>query len=195
MSPITHFFIGWVVFEQRLKSDRDKALVCLAGVVPDLDGLGIVVDFVTRVFGWPETNYYQTYHHLLGHGLPAVLLISLFAAANARQRFRVAAFAFMAFHLHLLCDLFGARGSTAEDIWPIYYFSPISSAMELSWRHQWSLVGWQNMLLSMLLLAAIMVRATARGYSPLGLVSRAGDAVFVAVLRHWRLRVCSVFDR
>ena len=39
------------------------ALVIAAGVLPDLDGLGIV-------FGW---RFYQRHHRILGHGLPVTL--------------------------------------------------------------------------------------------------------------------------
>ena len=110
--------------ESRLIATRDKALVCLAGLAPDLDGLGIVVDFVTRLSGSPETNYYQDFHRLVGHGLPAALVISGVAASLGLARMRVAFFAFIAMHLHFLCDLIGSRGTTAEDIWPIYYLEP-----------------------------------------------------------------------
>ena len=193
MNPITHFLVGWVALEKRLESKRDKALVCLAGVVPDFDGMGIGIDFVTRTVHWAQTDYYQEYHRMLGHGLPAALVIAAAAAAMARQRMRVAVLAFIAVHLHFLCDLLGSRGSTAEDIWPIYYLAPVSSAAELSWSYQWPLVGWQNMLLSVCLLLATMARATVRGYSPVCLVSVAGDAMFVATLRQWRLRLGGLF--
>lgn len=69
MSPITHFFVSWVALERSVTSKRDKTLVCLAGVAPDIDGLGIVIDFFTRVLGLPETNYYQDWHRMRAHGL------------------------------------------------------------------------------------------------------------------------------
>ncbi|UUZ50235.1 metal-dependent hydrolase [Massilia sp. B-10] len=71
MSPITHFLVGWTALERFQASRRDKALVVLAGVLPDVDGLGIVADFITRTLGWAETNYYQQFHRMVGHGLPA----------------------------------------------------------------------------------------------------------------------------
>ena len=81
MSPITHFLVGWTALEFYQVSRRDKALVALAGIAPDLDGLGIVVDFATRTLGLPETDYYQTFHRVYGHGLAAALLIAAVAAA------------------------------------------------------------------------------------------------------------------
>lgn len=195
MSPITHFMVGWVGLERFQASRRDKALVVLAGLAPDLDGLGIVVDFATRALGLPETDYYQSFHRMFGHGLPAAVIIAAVAGALGRRFFWVASWAFISVHLHFLCDLLGSRGTTAEDIWGIYYFAPFTTAYELSWSGQWPLVGWQNMAISAVLLGIVMMRATTLGYSPVGLLSERADAVFVATLRAWRQRVLSVVGR
>ncbi len=195
MSPITHFLVGWVGLERLQASRRDKALVVLAGLAPDLDGLGIVVDFTTRALGLPETDYYQTFHRMYGHGLPAAVIIAAVAGALGVRRFRVASWAFISVHLHFLCDLLGSRGTSAEDMWGIYYFAPFTTAYELSWSGQWPLVGWQNMAISAVLLGIVMMRATTLGYSPVGLLSRGADAVFVVTLRRWRERVLSVVGR
>lgn len=195
MSPITHFLVGWVGLERLQASPRDKALVVLAGLAPDLDGLGIVVDFATRALGLPETDYYQSLHRLYGHGLPAVVIIAAVAGALGVRRFGAAFWAFVSVHLHFLCDLLGSRGSTVEDIWGIYYFAPFTTAYELSWSGQWPLVGWQNMALSAALLGIVMARATTLGYSPVGLLSERADAVFVVTLRAWRQRMQSVVGR
>jgi len=49
MSPITHFLMGWAVANSAPSLDkRERALVTWASVVPDVDGLGIVADWVTR---------------------------------------------------------------------------------------------------------------------------------------------------
>lgn len=191
MNPITHMLVGWVALESRLAKTRDKALVCLAGLAPDLDGLGIVVDFVTRNTGAADTNYYQDFHRLLGHGLPAALVISAVAAAWAHSKLRVAALAFLAVHLHFLCDLAGSRGATVEDLWPIYYLEPLSSSVLLSWQYQWQLVGWQNMVISMALMFVAFARATVSGYSPVIIFNSAADAVFVSVLRKWKAQLSS----
>lgn len=188
MNPITHFMVTWVVFERQVAETRDKALVCLAGVAPDVDGIGIVADFATRRLGLPETNLYQEYHRVLGHGLLGAVIISGVAAAFASRRILVGVLAFLAVHLHFLCDIIGSRGSTAADNWPIYYFAPMSLEHKLAVSWQWPLVGWQNLLISALLMCFIFWRATITGYSPVSIVSREGDAVFVEVLRRWRKR-------
>ncbi|MBC5768156.1 metal-dependent hydrolase [Ramlibacter albus] len=186
MSPITHFLVGWVALERLQASPRDKALVALAGVAPDLDGVGIVVDFATRTFGLPETNYYQEFHRMYGHGLPAAVVIAAMCAALATRRAMVLGCAFVAVHLHFLCDLIGSRGSTPQDIWGIYYLAPLSPKPEFAWAGQWPLVGWQNMVITALLLAWTFARATRTGYTPLALVSARADAELVATLRRWR---------
>ena len=192
MSPITHFLVGWTALEKYQASRRDKALVVLAGLAPDLDGLGIVVDFATRAFGLPETDYYQSFHRMYGHGLAAAIVIAAVAGAFGRRRLLVGLCALLSVHLHFLCDLLGSRGSTPEDIWGIYYFAPFTTAYEVSWAGQWPLVGWQNMAISAALLAIVMAQATAVGYSPLGFLSERADAAFVATLREWRRRARSV---
>lgn len=186
VSPITHFLAGWVLLERGVATYRDKALVCLAGVAPDVDGLGIVIDFTTRTLKLSPTNYYQEYHRMLGHGLPAALVFAGLAAAAASSRVRVAALALLAVHLHLLCDVLGSRGTTVEDTWPVYYFAPLSMRPEIAWQHQWPLVGWENMAISAALIALLMFRATVTGYSPVALVSARADRVFVGVVRRWR---------
>lgn len=186
MSPITHFLVGWTVLERFHASNRDKAIVVFAGLAPDIDGIGIVIDFMTRTLGLAETNYYQDYHRLLGHGLPFALLLSLLAAAISIERRRVALSSFVCIHLHFLCDLIGSRGSTVDDIWPIYYLTPLSMTPQFSWSLQWPLVGWQNMTITAILLAATMMRAASLGYSPVSLVSARADQVFVATIRRWK---------
>lgn len=181
--------VGWAGLEGLQPSMRDKGLVALAGVAPDLDGLGIVVDFATRTLGMPETNYYQEFHRIYGHGLPAAIVFAALAGALARRRAWTAAWAFVAVHLHFLCDVLGSRGASAEDIWGIYYFAPFSLAHEIAWQGQWELVSWQNTAVSAALLLVIMVRAAVLGYSPVELASKRADAVFVATLRDWKRRL------
>jgi hypothetical protein len=44
MSPVTHALVGWILANSIPLSRRERALVMGAGVVPDLDGLGLLVD-------------------------------------------------------------------------------------------------------------------------------------------------------
>lgn len=189
MSPITHFLAGWVCFEPSLRNNRDRAIVCLAGIIPDIDGIGIVVDFITRLLGLPETNFYQSWHRLYGHGIAAALFFTLLASAIGIDKIRVAITTFLNIHLHFLCDLIGSRGSTPEDLWGLYYLGPFNTSHEIVWHGQWQLVGWQNTTISIILMIIILERASRKGYSPLGLISKRADNVFIAVLRKWRYQL------
>ena len=50
MRPITHLLMGWAVANSAPSLDKpERAMVTWAGVVPDIDGLGIVADWLTRL--------------------------------------------------------------------------------------------------------------------------------------------------
>lgn len=186
MSPITHFLAGWVGFESSLRNPRDRAIVCLAGLAPDLDGAGIVIDLFNKLAGLPESNFYQDWHRLYGHGITAAIVIALIAAALAHDRLRVGIAAFFCVHLHFLCDLLGSRGSTPDDLWGLYYLGPWNVTQEMVWQGQWQLVGWQNTLISIMLMLILLERASRKGYSPVGCLSPRADKRFIEVLRGWR---------
>src|ERR1043166_1402196 len=118
MSPITHLLASWLIAAKAMDNSRDCRLVTLAGLAPDLDGLGLISDIVTHFTSSSPTTFYQTYHHYAFHGLLAALIVSVSAALLARNRLRVFLFALLVFHLHLLCDLIGSRGPDPEDLWP-----------------------------------------------------------------------------
>src|SRR2546427_13309560 len=120
MNPITHFLVSWCTANAVPDvSKRDRAIITLAGVVPDLDGVGIIADLLTRNSPRPLL-WWTEYHHILGHNIGAAILVSLVAAAVARSRLRTGLLACLTFHLHLWCDVVGARGPDGYQ-WPIPY--------------------------------------------------------------------------
>jgi ABC-type branched-subunit amino acid transport system permease subunit len=177
----THFFAGWMVAVAPALSRRERAFVAFAGVAPDLDGLGIVPEMLTADSAHPLT-WYSLYHHVLGHNLGFALVVTALAFALARRRALTAALVLAAFHLHLLCDLAGSRGTDGEQ-WPIPYLYPFSGALQLTWSGQWTLGDWRNTAITAVLLLATVVAAWWWGRSPLGLFTEKGDAVVVATLR------------
>jgi hypothetical protein len=48
MHPVTHFSAGWTVAGASGLGKRDRAIVSIAGIAPDFDGAGIVVELATR---------------------------------------------------------------------------------------------------------------------------------------------------
>jgi len=179
---VTHLLIGWTLAEHTTKSPRDRALITWASVVPDLDGLGLIVDVMAPWFDW-TVQWYDRYHHVLGHGLPAALLCTGIFVCFARDRLATACLVFVSFHLHLLGDLLGSRGGSETAIWAVHYLSPLSEAMTVSWTGQWPLTSWQNTTLTVLLMVYALALAVRRGYSPVGLFSARADAVFVETVR------------
>jgi inner membrane protein len=180
MSPVTHFLTGWVLANSVSLSRKDRALVTLSCVVPDVDGLGVVAEYLTRNTRHP-LEWFSTYHHSL-HSLPFAIVVTALAFAAATRRWKTAALVFLSFHLHLLEDLLGSRGPEGYQ-WPISYFMPFSRACEFSWRYQWALNGWQNFAITILLLMTTFYLAWLRGFSPLEMVSLRADAAFVRTLR------------
>src|SRR5258708_7400974 len=110
MSPITHFLMGWAVANSAPSLDkRERAMVTWASVVPDIDGLGIVADWLTRNSSHP-LNLWGGYHHILAHNLCFALIVAVVAAILAKQKAKTTLLVLLSFHLHLAADLVGARG-------------------------------------------------------------------------------------
>ena len=185
MLPVTHLMASWLVAAKSTKNLRDCRLVALGGILPDVDGLPGVVDSVNQWLGRPPTIYYFEYHHYWLHGLLGGLLIAALLTCFARQRWRVFLMALAVFHLHLLCDLVGSRGPDAIDLWPVYYFGPLTKDFAWVVQWQWPLDGWQNRVISVVLLGWCLALAIRRGDSIIGVFSRRVDGAFVRVLRNW----------
>jgi hypothetical protein len=181
MSPFTHALVGWTVANAAPLSRRDRAIIMAAGVISDIDGLGILLDLITRHSPHP-TYWYDQFHHMLGHNVCFALVTATLAFCFAYQRSLVAALSLLSFHLHLLGDLVGSRGPDGYQ-WPIPYLAPWSDAWQLTWHGQWALNAWPNFLITGVLLAAMFYLAWQRGYSPVGILSTKADTAFIVALR------------
>lgn len=148
----------------------------------------MVVDVARSIVSGQPNNFqfYQHYHHVLGHGWPAASVICGLLASFARKRSRAFIWCLVTFHLHLLCDLLGSRGPSPGDLWPICYSEPLFRHPIWFWKNQWRLDGWQNQIIFVLIFATALWRAVRTGNSFVEVFSRKGDAVFVQVLRKWR---------
>ena len=182
MNPLTHFFTGWVLANSAPSlGTRERAIVTLAGVVPDVDGLGAIADWATRNSTHP-LDWFSRYHHQLHNVTFGVIVGGLGYFIARKHRWTACLLAFASFHLHLLEDILGARGPDGYN-WPIPYLLPFSNRLQLRWSGQWALNGWQNFAITGVLLAATFWLAWSRGYSPLEMISKRADAKFVATLR------------
>lgn len=185
MSPITHGLLSWVLGERALKDDRDVALVAAAGIAPDLDSAGIVVDAANNFLGRAPTDFYASLHHWLLHGVAGALAVSALLSIGAREKGKVLVGSLIAFHLHLLCDVLGSRGPDAgEGIWPLYYLGPFTTKSGVMiWQDQWLLNGWQNVSLTLGLLIWTFYVAWRSDRSPFLPWARRVHDGFVGALR------------
>lgn len=180
MSPITHFFTGWVLGSVVGSNKRERAVITLAAVAPDVDGLGIIPEFLTRHSRHPLL-WFSQYHHDL-HTLLFAVVVSFCGFFLAGRRWPPAIFAFISFHLHLVEDIVGSRGPDGFG-WPIPYLFPFSSRWTWRWSGQWALNAWPNVALTLLLISVTFWIAVECGFSPVELFSTAADRAVVRTLR------------
>lgn len=166
MNPIVHAELSWLG-AQRLTERRDRLLVTLAGVLPDLDGLTLAAG----------EDLYGQWHHVLTHGFVSALAISAILAAFARKRLAVFGLALVMFHLHLACDLAGSGPG-----WPLFYFWPFSRT-EWFWSGQWDLASWQNGVIGLVATLAVLGCAVPFRRTIVELFSVRADAQVVATVR------------
>jgi hypothetical protein len=232
MSPVTHFFAGWLLAsvsptgKPSTLTRREKALVVAAAVAPDLDGIGIIPELLTRNTSHPLLWFSQYHHtlHTLAFSLVCTLAAFLIAGPLAGFTFGpviqdrrsqpvsdftfspatrgpqapdprspahptpshpwlTALLVFLSFHLHLLCDLIGARGPDGDQ-WPIPYLKPFSNSIHLTWHGQWALNGWQNFVITGIFLLSTLWIAWKYASSPLELVSQPANRALTQTLRH-----------
>ena len=227
MSPVTHFFAGWLLASvsptgrPTTLTRREKALVVAAAVAPDIDGIGIIPELLTRNTSHPLL-WFSEYHHSL-HTLAFALLCTIaayiiaayiiagplahartFATSSPISAFTfgpdirkprpsnrrspshprlTALLVFISFHLHLLCDLIGARGPDGDQ-WPIPYLKPFSNAVQLTWHGQWALNAWQNFAITGCFLVTTFWIAWKYGSSPVELISQPANRTLIQTLRH-----------
>ena len=181
MHPVTHLLVGWILAESAHLGKRDRALVTLAGCVPDLDGLGVFADLLTEHSNHP-LYLYDAYHHVLLHNAATGLLLGILALSLGRRRVATALLVLLSFHLHLFGDLVGSRGPDGYQ-WPIPYLEPFSGAWQLAWSHQWGLKAWPNVTLTIGLLALTLYWSWRRGRSPVEILSTRADASLARTLR------------
>jgi len=182
MSPITHLLISWSVANISKINRRERALVTLAGVAPDIDGAGLIIDVFCHGSDQP-LQLWSMYHHVLGHNIGFGLLLVIVTFALSTRRWATSLLVFMSFHLHLLCDLLGSKGPDGYQ-WPIPYLFPFSDAWQWTWVYQWQLNAWPNFAITIFTILLILFFSWKNGLSPLEIVSLKANRSFVDALRN-----------
>jgi inner membrane protein len=166
VTPVVHAELSWLA-AQVLAERRDRRLVVLAGLAPDLDGLSVLAG----------VESYGRWHHVLTHGVLAALVVTLACVLLARRRLATALLAFAAFHLHLVCDLAGSGVG-----WSITYLWPWSRA-EWLWSGAWELNAWPNLVIGTITALACFAAALPLGRTITEVVSARWDEAVVETIR------------
>ncbi|MGB9699695.1 MAG: metal-dependent hydrolase [Thermodesulfobacteriota bacterium] len=181
MHLATHLMLGWTVANIKYLERRDRGLVTLGGIIPDVDFVGLFIGLIFKDKDW-ALHWHTQYHHVLAHNFFFALLISMGTFLIARQHILTAILSFFSFHLHILGDLVGSRGPDGYQ-WPINYLFPFSDSYQLTWSGQWPLNAWPNIFITIILLFWTIYLAWKRGYSPIEFISASADRNFVEALR------------
>ncbi|MDH3997300.1 MAG: hypothetical protein OET90_00530 [Desulfuromonadales bacterium] len=181
MNPATHLLLSWSLANSCQINRRERAMVTLAGVVPDFDGAGLALDLFTGGPG-QASSLWDKYHHVLGHNIGFGLLLCLLSWSLATRRWLTSLLVFISFHLHLLGDLVGSKGPDGFQ-WPIPYLLPFSDSWQWLWSGQWQLNAWPNLAVTLIAGYLMFYLAWKRGLSPLEMVSARANDVFVDTLR------------
>jgi len=181
----SHFLISWLSSVNFLKERRERTVITVAGISPDLDALGGIIDSITGT-----TNYYQQFHHYFGHCGLFGIFVAFLAFTLARNQKKMTVFLSLAvFHLHLICDLIGSKGPDGYQ-WPIYYFYPFNTDVGFIWSRQWELNAWQNQLILASLLYTCFVYAKTKRVTFIEVISpRLQTALYKMVDKYSTKRV------
>jgi len=142
MSPGQHFIISWVTANTVKLNRKSRICITLSGLIPDLDGVGYIFDRAALYYG-SHTSYYEEFHHVYGHNIFAALITALICSLICGKRVSVFLLSLVAFNLHILCDIAGARGPDGDQ-WPIHYLYPVFPDFQIVWSGQWQLSSWIN---------------------------------------------------
>jgi inner membrane protein len=161
---------------------RDRALVTLAAVIPDADGLGILTGIASQNQE-AAIDLYMQYHHVLAHNIFFGLLLTAFVYTISKRKVLTTLLVLLSLHIHLLGDLLSGRGPDGA-IWTISYLFPVLTDVQLSWSGQWELNAWPNVVITAAALLLTLYIAWRRGFSPVSIFSISADRAVVATLRN-----------
>ncbi|MDX1513801.1 MAG: metal-dependent hydrolase, partial [Gammaproteobacteria bacterium] len=175
MQVAAHLVISWFSAEAAgLKRPRDRRIVALSGVAPDIDAVAYPAAYLW--FGFDLDRAYaevwEPVHHHYTHGIGFALLTGGVAwwLARAgpefdRKPFTVAVLACLVSLAHVFCDVVGAGPG-----WPVFPLWPISeAAWSVSWS--WNVSDWPNSALTFSGLAMTLIYARVAGRSPVESIS------------------------
>jgi hypothetical protein len=114
MTPVIHLIAAWLIAMAFAIELKERRIVVLAGIIPDIDAVFILFDF----------DAYIKYHHTFGHsyvfGIPFVFITPFLFLDNLKSKLKVSLIALLGFTSHLVLDIIGSD-------WPVSLFYPMFS--------------------------------------------------------------------
>ena len=169
----SHFLAGWILSEIKPLEKRDRWIIALSSVFPDIDGIPIV-------FG---VEAYQKWHHSFGHSLLAGLGLALLVYFLSVRKAWVTILSLVSFHVHIALDYFGSGGPYGS-IWSIKYLWPFSEQGYFP-SFQWALHSPINISLTIFFMVIVIILGARRERSPFEIISASGDSKVVWVFKRW----------
>lgn len=179
MNPATHLFISWSVANTDSLERRDRLMVTIGGLLPDIDAIGLIPELISG----GKIDWYSRYHHIIAHNFMPCVLGIIPIILLTRKKFLTALLFIFAFHIHLFCDVIGARGPEGYQ-WPIPYLWPFNPDFQITWSHQWLVNAWPNMVITVFFIIITIWLARIKGYSIFSLISDKIDKAFVETIKN-----------
>lgn len=172
-----HLFASWLLPWTALAERRDRVIVALAGLAPDVDAPLLLL--------WGGKQAFIEHHHEWTHHLAGAAAAAAAGYALGRDRRRTAAFAGAAWLLHLFLDMAGAgeRLETGAFAYPVPLLWPFSTRPFDPFPWSWPLASWQNAAFMVVLVALVIRMGVVHGRTVVEVVSTRADAAVVAACR------------
>jgi len=172
----THFFLSWLLPWTALRERRDRVIVALAGIAPDVDGP------ILLAMGHDS---FVEHHHDYTHHLAGATLAAAAGLALGRSRWRTAGFAALAWCGHLLFDMIGAgdRHPGEPFAYTVPLLWPFSDRPFDPFPFAWPLDSWQSVAVMGAALALVVRMALVEGRTPVEVISVRADRAVVTALR------------
>ena len=178
MAPQQHLILSWVLANLNYERRRDRIITTLCGIIPDFDGLGLILDKITRNGAY---DYYYAWHRTAGHNFFTGIILALAVYFICGRKFLPAIIAIITYCVHLFCDLAGSAGPDGS-IWPIRLFWPFSQH-ETFVRWQWGLNSWQNILITAIFVMIMLTIAAKKNRSFLEIFSERIDKYCINLIK------------
>ncbi|MGD9109390.1 MAG: metal-dependent hydrolase [Phycisphaerales bacterium] len=179
MAPQQHLVMSWVLSNLGYESRRDRIVITLCGIIPDIDGAGIVIDKIT---GDELYSNYLLWHRTFGHNIFTFLALIAATFFICGRKIRPCLVTAVVLFFHFLTDIVGSAGPDS-DIWPLYPFWPISN-YELSVPWQWALNDWKNVAITAMCVLIMIIIAAKKRRSLLEIVSVRADHYCIDLIKN-----------